>query len=86
LRGGFIVNAVESLLPTEAHKASLSELSFSPLLVKKALQEHEESQNKTKHLGERKLGPGLKIFLWGLRLYVVFMVVVVVINVSRSIH
>ena len=80
------MNAAEALQPTEAHQASLSELSLSQLLVKKALQEHKESQAKTKHLGERKLGPGLKIFLWGMRFYVVFMVAVVVINVSRSIH
>ncbi len=80
------MDAVKSLQPADDYKASLSELSCNPHLVKKVLQEHKESQNKTAHLGERKLCPGLKIFLWGLRLYVVFMVVVVVINVSQAIH
>jgi hypothetical protein len=80
------VNAIESLQPADAHKVSLSELSFNPHLVKKALQEHKESQNKIEHLAERKLGPGLKILLWGLRFYVVFMVAVVGINVFQSLH
>jgi len=74
------------LQPAEDHKACLSELRLRPHLVKNILQEHEETQQRLQHLSERKLGPGLKIFLWGLRLYVVFMVVIVVINVSQSIH
>ena len=64
----------------------LSELRHKPQLVKNILQEHKECQHKTERLGERKLGPGLKIFLWGLRLYVIFMIVIVVINISQSIH
>jgi hypothetical protein len=80
------VNDVRSLQTAEAHKARLSELRHSPHLVKNILQEHKETQKRMQHLSERKLGPGLKIFLWGLRLYVVFMVIVVAINVSQSIH
>jgi len=57
-----------------------------PQLVKNVLQEHRESQKRTRHLGERKLGMGLKIFLWSLRLYVLFMIVVVAINICQSVR
>lgn len=36
--------------------------------------------------GRRALSPGLRAVLWGLRAYVVFMLVVVVIEVVRSLH
>ncbi len=80
------MNAVRSLQPAEDHQAILSELRLKPQLVKNALQEYKESQKRMQYLSERKLGLGLKIFLWGLRFYVVFMVVVVAINVCQSIH
>jgi hypothetical protein len=68
------------------HQAILSELRLKPQLVKNILQEHKESQARMQHLSKRKLGLGLKIFMWGLRVYVVFMVVIVAISVSQSIH
>jgi hypothetical protein len=80
------VDTVKSLQPAEDHKVILSELSLKPQLVKNVLQEYKESQKRMQHLSERKLGLGLKIFMWGLRFYVIFMVVVVAINVSQSIH
>ena len=80
------MNAVRSLQPAEDHQVILSELRLKPQLVKNVLQEYKESQKRMQHLSERKLGLGLKIFLWGLRFYVVFMVVVVAINVCQSIH
>ena len=80
------MNTVRSLQPAEDHKVILSELRLKPQLVKNVLQEHKESQKRMQHLSERKLGLGLKIFMWGLRVYVVVMVVVVAIQVSQSIH
>jgi hypothetical protein len=36
--------------------------------------------------GPRKLSPGARAILWGLRLYVVFMLVIVVISVVQALH
>ncbi|HTA52088.1 MAG TPA: hypothetical protein VK757_04820 [Candidatus Acidoferrum sp.] len=36
--------------------------------------------------GRRTLSPGIKILLWGLRVYVVVMFVLVVVSVIRAIH
>jgi hypothetical protein len=80
------VDTIKALQSAEDHKVILSELRLKPQLVKNVLQEYKESQKRMQHLSERKLGLGLKIVMWGLRFYVVFMVVVVAINVSQSIH
>jgi hypothetical protein len=80
------MNTTGSLQTAADQQERLSELRFNPHLIKNVLQEHEETQQRMRRLGERKLSLGLKIFLWGLRLYVGFMVVVVIINVSQSIH
>lgn len=80
------MDTIKALQSAEDHKVILSELRLKPQLVKNVLQEYKESQKRMQHLSERKLGLGLKIVMWGLRFYVVFMVVVVAINVSQSIH
>jgi len=80
------VSAVNSLEPTEVYNVCLSELKHNPQLVENILQEHKESQKKLQHLCERKLGLGLKIFIWSLRLYVFLMIIAVLIDVSHSIH
>ncbi len=36
--------------------------------------------------GRRTLSPGAKLLLWGLRVYVVVMLVLVVVSVVRAIH
>jgi hypothetical protein len=36
--------------------------------------------------GRRTLSPGIKILLWGLRVYVVVMFVLVVVSVIRAVH
>jgi hypothetical protein len=36
--------------------------------------------------GRRTLSPGIKILLWGLRVYVVVMFVLVLVSVVRAIH
>lgn len=38
------------------------------------------------HFGRRNLSLGAKVLLWGLRIYVVAMLVLVVISVVRAIH
>ena len=38
------------------------------------------------HFGRRKLSVGARVLLWGLRIYVVFMLVIVVISVIRAMH
>ncbi len=80
------MDTVSAFQPAEDQRVVLSELRLKPQLVKNVLKEHKESQKKMQNLSERKLGLGLKIFMWGLRFYVVFMVVVVVINVAQSLH
>lgn len=68
------------------HEMGISELKEKPELVHSLLQEHEDSYRKTNNLTLRPLGPGLKTTIWFLRLYVLFMIVVAVINVVNSIH
>ncbi len=80
------MDTIKALQSAEDHKVILSELRLKPQLVKNVLQEYKENQKRMQRLSERKLGLGLKIVMWGLRFYVVFMVVVVAINVSQSIH
>jgi hypothetical protein len=36
--------------------------------------------------GQRKLSPGMRAILWGLRIYVVFMLVMVAISVVQALH
>jgi len=38
------------------------------------------------HFGQRRLSPGVRALLWGLRAYVVVMLVIVLISVLRSAH
>jgi len=38
------------------------------------------------HFGPRKLSVGVRVLLWGLRIYVVAMVVIVLISAIRAIH
>lgn len=38
------------------------------------------------HFGRRKLSPVARILLWGLRVYVILMLVIVVISVLRAMH
>jgi hypothetical protein len=67
-------------------KLNMSRLAQQPEKIRELLKEHAESEEKTKALTLRKLGPGLKITIWLLRIYVIFMAVVVVINVIQTVH
>lgn len=61
-------------------------LRGQPAVVQDILREHIESQQHTEGLTLRKLSPGVKATIWLLRLYVLFMAVVVVINVVQTVH
>ncbi|MDA8333866.1 MAG: hypothetical protein M0Z41_02570 [Peptococcaceae bacterium] len=74
--------AAEPLQRAGSHSV-LSDLQFKPHLVKTILQEHKDGQKRTRHLGRRTIGRGLQIFLWGLRIYVFAMLLIVLINVFR---
>jgi hypothetical protein len=38
------------------------------------------------HFGRQKMSRGVRILLWGLRIYVVVMMIIVLISVLRAIH
>ncbi|PSR23502.1 MAG: hypothetical protein C7B45_02895 [Sulfobacillus acidophilus] len=56
------------------------------MLVAEALNEYRSSLHAVEQLDLLKMGPGLKSLIWGLRIYVLFMVGVVVINTIQTLH
>ncbi|MCY0878073.1 MAG: hypothetical protein OWU84_03895 [Firmicutes bacterium] len=54
--------------------------------VQEALAEHQASVQHVERLGLKGLTPGLKLLIWGLRIYVLFMAVVVIVNVVQTVH
>lgn len=48
------------------------------------LGEHRASRARVARLGRRSLGPGLRALIWGLRLYVLMMVVLTLLSVWRA--
>lgn len=71
---------------TPSKKMTVTEVIEHPELVEEVLLEQEEASRRIKKLGLRPLGKGLKSLIWGLRVYVFFMVVVVVINLVHTFH
>ncbi|MCI0182856.1 MAG: hypothetical protein OWR52_07595 [Acidibacillus sp.] len=63
----------------------LKELHERPELVAQTLEEHQEAIEKISKLGLRPLSPMLKVTIWGLRLYVLFMVVVVIVSAIQNV-
>ncbi len=61
-------------------------LEISTEWMEEALAEHRMSQIQVEQLGLLKLSPALKGLMWLLRLYVLFMVTVVVVNVIQQMH
>ncbi|NMP22871.1 hypothetical protein HIJ39_10975 [Sulfobacillus sp. DSM 109850] len=55
-------------------------------LFEAAVAEYRESAAHIEGLSLRPLGSGLKSLIWGLRLYVLFMVVVVILNIVQTLH
>ncbi|POB11253.1 hypothetical protein [Sulfobacillus sp. hq2] len=56
------------------------------LSLEELLADHESAREKVEKLGRLPLSPTLKVIIWGLRVYVLFMVVVVVINAFEITH
>lgn len=54
--------------------------------LEEALQEYQAALAHIQGLGIKPLSPSLKALIWGLRLYVVFMAIVVVFNVIQTLH
>lgn len=63
----------------------VSALAHHPETVEEILSEQQEAIQHTAQLGLRKLGFWVKSLIWFLRVYVIFMVVVVIINVMHTI-
>jgi hypothetical protein len=57
-----------------------------PSLIQNILAEHLASRSRVRQLGRRRLSPGLKGLIWFLRLYVLFMVAVMTVNVLQTLH
>ncbi|MCL5065410.1 MAG: hypothetical protein M1600_10135 [Firmicutes bacterium] len=66
--------------------SDLSDLDAQKIWVDEVLAEHRASQVQIEQLGLLKLSTGLKGLMWLLRLYVIFMVVVVIVNVFQQTH
>lgn len=65
---------------------TLTQLEEHPELVAEVLSEQHASWKRTEDLGLRPLGLGLHSLIWFLRLYVVFMVAVVGLNVFQTLN
>ncbi|PSR30794.1 MAG: hypothetical protein C7B43_04820 [Sulfobacillus benefaciens] len=63
-----------------------SQLNSQKPEITKLLEQHQESRRRIESLGLVRLTPGLKWLMWGLRFYVVGMVILVVINVMATLH
>jgi hypothetical protein len=63
----------------------VSDLSHHPETVDEILSEQQAAIEHTAQLGLRKLGFWVQSLIWFLRVYVVFMIVVVIINVMHTI-
>lgn len=55
-------------------------------LVDQALNDYRQSVEHSQRLGLRSLPRGLRIVIWALRLYVLFMVAVVLMNLLENLH
>lgn len=56
------------------------------ILMGEVLDEYHVAIAHIESLGQRPLGSGLKVLMWSLRVYVLFMAVVVVLNVVQTLH
>jgi hypothetical protein len=55
-------------------------------LVDEVLSEYRSAQEAVASIGRAKMGRGLTAVIWGLRVYVLFMIVVVAINTIQTLH
>lgn len=64
-----------------------TELSRHQDVVRSLLEEDQLVAFKQRtRFGRRKFSPGLKVLLWGLRIYVVVMLIIVVIQIVRTLR
>jgi hypothetical protein len=74
-------------LNPETHKVKSRELSQRHDVVRSLLEEDQLVAFKQRtRFGRRKFSPGLKILLWALRMYVVVMLVIVIVQVVRTLR
>lgn len=67
--------------PPAAH----SNPACRPKLVRSVLEEDQLYAFKQKtHFGRREISPQLNILLWALRIYVIFMMMIVVVQIIRT--
>ena len=64
-------------------RVRLEEIGGHPEWVDATLREHREAEQRVAELGRRRLSQPLRAVIWGLRVYVLFMVVVVIINIAQ---
>lgn len=68
------------------HRERLDDVLAHPEWVETELAEQREAERRLAQLQERRLGPALKALIWALRIYVLFMAVVVVLNVVQHLR
>lgn len=74
-------------LPGARHRRErLDDVLTHPEWVEKELAEQREAAQRLELLGERRLSPLLKALIWSLRVYVLFMAVVVIVNVVQHLR
>jgi len=71
---------MEAML-TDAHRSLVNDASTTDVLGY-----HRTARERMSALTEDRLGTGKKVLLWGLRGYVLFMVVVVAVQVAQTWH
>ena len=78
---------MKDALKLETHDVKSAELSQRHDVVRALLEEDQLVAFKQRtRFGRRKLSPGVKILLWALRIYVVFMLVIVGIQIFRTLR
>ena len=69
------------------HNLKSTELSGRPDVVRSLLEEDQLVAFKQRtRFGRRKFSPALKVLLWALRIYVIVMLVIVIIQIVRTLH
>ncbi len=74
-------------LKHETHAVKSTELAQRHDVVRSLLEEDQLVAFKQRtRFGRRKFSPGLKVLLWALRIYVVVMLVIVIVQIVRTLR
>lgn len=74
-------------LKPDTHAVKSAELSQRHDVVRSLLEEDQLVAFKQRtRFGRRKFSPGLKVLLWALRIYVVVMLIIVIIQIVRTLR